>query len=488
MESTKVTITMAQNIEQTNTVSEKLSLKEKIGYALGDVASNFYWRVFDVFLFIFYTDVFGISAAAVGTMMLVTRLIDAFSDPLMGALADRTSTRFGKFRPYLLLGIIPIAAAGILTFTVPDLGDDGKIIWAYGTYIFMMLAYTFINVPYGALLGVVTADSQERTTLTSFRFIGAFSGGTLVAYLTPELVTLLGNGDQALGWQLTMGCYGLISAVLFTLTFFATKERISPPFNQQTSIKQDLIDLSNNKPWLILFSLALIIMFTITLRASTGTFYFKYYVGREDLIGTFTAVYMISLAIGAASTPILSRYFDKRSLLIGLMSLVAVFSAGFYLIPPNNITLMFIMQALIGFCLGPKSPLVFSMYADTADYSQYKNGRRATAMIFSAAAFSQKLGGAFAGAMIGWLLSSMGYVANQQQSPDSLMGILLLNTLIPAIFALLAVWVVKHYSLNEAKMAEISQQLYANENASNQNKPKAKTSQPNLHTQTTAQE
>ncbi|WP_144213567.1 MFS transporter [Shewanella donghaensis] len=442
------------------TTAQKLTLKEKVGYALGDVASNFYWRVFDVFLFIFYTDVFGISAAAVGTMMLVTRIIDAVSDPLMGALADRTKTRFGKFRPYLILGIIPIAAAGVLTFTVPDLGDDGKLIWAYGTYIFMMLAYTFINVPYGALLGVVTSDSQERTTLTSFRFIGAFSGGTLVAYMTPELVTYLGAGNEALGWQLTMACYGLISAVLFCLTFFATKERIAPPANQKTSIKQDIIDLTNNKPWLILFSLALIIMFTITLRASTGTFYFKYYVNREDLIGTFTAVYMISLAIGAASTPLLSRYFDKRTLLITLMTLVAMLSAGFYFIPANNLTLMFVMQALIGFCLGPKSPLVFSMYADTADYSQYKNGRRATAMIFSAAAFSQKLGGAFAGAMIGWILSSMGYVANQQQSPDSLMGILLLNTVIPAVFAILAVWVVKHYSLDEQKMREINQSLY----------------------------
>ncbi|PMG40597.1 MFS transporter [Shewanella sp. 10N.286.52.B9] len=450
----------ATSVKNTSVTFDKLSFKEKVGYALGDVASNFYWRVFDVFLFIFYTDVFGISAAAVGTMMLVTRIIDAVSDPLMGALADRTNTRFGKFRPYLILGIIPIAAAGVLTFTVPDLGDDGKLIWAYGTYIFMMLAYTFINVPYGALLGVVTSNSQERTTLTSFRFIGAFSGGTLVAYMTPELVTYLGVGNEALGWQLTMACYGLISAVLFCLTFFATKERIAPPTNQQTSIKQDIIDLTNNKPWLILFSLALIIMFTITLRASTGTFYFKYYVNREDLIGTFTAVYMISLALGAASTPLLTKYFDKRPLLIGLMTIVAILSAGFYFIPAHNLTLMFIMQALIGFCLGPKSPLVFSMYADTADYSQYKNGRRATAMIFSAAAFSQKLGGAFAGAMIGWMLSSMGYVANQQQSPDSLMGILLLNTIIPAGFALLAVWVVKHYSLDEQKMRQINQSLY----------------------------
>jgi GPH family glycoside/pentoside/hexuronide:cation symporter len=206
----------------------KLLMKEKVGYALGDVASNFYWRVFDVFLFIFYTDVFGLPPAAVGTMMLVTRLIDAISDPLMGATADRTKTRFGKFRPYLLWGAIPLAAAGILVFTVPDTTEGGKLVWAYLTYIFMMLAYTFINVPYGALLGVVTSDSQQRTTLTSFRFIGAFSGGTLVAYLTPELVEWLGNGNEALGWQLTMTVYGVVACGLFVLTFLSTKERIQP--------------------------------------------------------------------------------------------------------------------------------------------------------------------------------------------------------------------------------------------------------------------
>lgn len=230
-----------------------LTIKEKVGYACGDVASNFYWRVFDVFLLIFYTDVFGIPAAAVGTMMLVTRLIDAFTDPLMGALADRTKTRFGKFSPYLLLGILPIVAAGILTFTVPDLDESGKLVWAYLTYIFMMLAYTFINVPYGALLGVITGDTQQRTSLTSFRFIGAFSGGTLVAYLTPELVQIFGGENEALGWQMTMAVYGIAAALLFITAFVTTRERISPPKSQQSSITQDIKDLIHNKPWLVLF-------------------------------------------------------------------------------------------------------------------------------------------------------------------------------------------------------------------------------------------
>jgi GPH family glycoside/pentoside/hexuronide:cation symporter len=436
-----------------------LSIKEKIGYAMGDVASNFYWRVFDAFLFIFYTDIFGLAPAAVGTMMLVTRLIDAFSDPLMGAMADRTQTRFGKFRPYLLWGILPLATAGVLTFTVPDLNDGGKLVWAYCTYIFMMLAYTFINVPYGALLGVVTADSQQRTTLTSFRFIGAFSGGTLVAYMTPKLVAFLGQGNEALGWQLTMTAYGFVALVLFVITFLSTKERISPPVGQKTPILQDVKDLLANKPWLVLFSLALIIMLTITLRGSVGTFYFKYHVGREDLIAEFLAIYMIALGIGAASTPLLSRFFDKKTLLIILMSIVALLSALFFFVPKDAIWLMYSLQFAIGLCLGPKSPLVFSMYADTADYSQWRNGRRATAMIFSAASFSQKLGGAIAGAMMGWMLGALGYVANQQQNEGSELAIVLLMTLIPAAFALLAVFIVRFYSLSEKQIKLIQHEL-----------------------------
>ncbi len=437
-----------------------LKLSEKIAYACGDVASNFYWRVFDVFLFIFYTDVFGLSPAAVGTMMLVTRLIDAFSDPMMGALADRTKTKFGKFRPYLLWGILPIAAAGVLTFTVPDLGEDGKLVWAYATYIFMMLAYTFINVPYGALLGVITPNSQDRTSLTSFRFIGAFSGGSLVAYLTPELVAYLGNGNETQGWQYTMMIYGAVAALLFTITFLGTKERIAPPQNQQSSIMQDLKDLSQNKPWLILFSLALIVMMTISIRGSVGTFYFKYFANREDLIGQFSLVYMLSLACGAAITPLLTRFIDKRRLLMLLMSAVTLLSIAFYFVPRDNITLMFLLQGLIGLALGPKSPLVFSMYADTADFSQWRTGRRATAMIFSAAAFSQKLGGALAGAMIGWLLASLGYVANQVQSGASENGIVLLMTLIPAVFAALAVPVLYFYPLSERKVEDIQRELF----------------------------
>ena len=449
----------------------QLSVGEKIGYACGDLASNFYWRIFDVFLFIFYTDVFGLSAAAVGTMMLVTRLIDAFSDPLMGAIADRTKTKMGKFRPYLLWGIIPMIAAGVLTFTIPDVSDNNKLIWAYGTYIFMMLAYTFINVPYGALLGVITPDSQQRTTLTSFRFIGAFSGGSLVAYMTPELVNYLGQGDEALGWQYTMLIYGLVAAVLFVITFLSTTERVCPPAHQKTPILQDLKDLTQNKPWKVLFVLALIIMMTISLRGSSGTFYFKYYVERPDLIGSFAMAYMIALAVGAACTPLLTKLIDKRRLLMVLMTIVAALSLIFYFVPSDDITSMYVLQILIGLALGPKSPLVFSMYADTADFSQWRTGRRATAMIFSAAAFAQKLGGALAGAMIGWLLASLGYVANQVQTGSSQEGIVLLMTLIPAIFAAIAVPLIYFYPLDEKQLKILQYDLLINGDREQQELP-----------------
>jgi len=439
--------------------SSKLSFREKAGYACGDVASNFYWRVFDVFLFIFYTDVFGLPAATVGTMMLVTRIIDAVSDPVMGAVADRTNTRFGKFRPYLVWGIIPIASAGVLTFTVPDIGDSSKIVWAYATYIFMMLTYTFINVPYGALLGVITENSQQRTILTSFRFIGAFSGGSLVAFMTPELVDWFGQGDDKIGWQYTMALYGAISAVLFLVTFFTVKERISPPPNQQTKVSTDIKDLFSNKPWCVLFVLALVIMVTISLRASSGTFYFKYYVGEEDLIGSFTTVYLLALMVGAALTPIMTKFIDKKTLLIVLMTVVGLLSFIFYFIPKDQIVLMFVLQAMIGLALGPKSPLVFSMYADTADYSELKTGRRATAMVFSAAAFAQKLGGAIAGATIGWILSSLGYQANVIQSSSSEFGIVMLMTLIPAVFAFAAVGITKLYPLSAQELLDVHKQL-----------------------------
>ncbi|MGA9658325.1 MAG: MFS transporter [Asticcacaulis sp.] len=438
---------------------QRPGLLEKLSYGTGDLAFNFYWTTLSAFGLIFYTDVFGISPIAAGTMLLVSRIFDAFSDPVIGALADRTQTRFGRFRPYLMGGIIPLSILGIVTFSVPNLSEPMKLVYAYISYNLLMLAYTVCNIPYNALSGVMSANTQDRTTLNSFRFVGGFLGGTIVTYCTPWLVAKLGGGTAAQGWPLTMAIYGVVAIAILSFLFSKARERIAPPLGQKTNPLADIADLMRNRPWLVLFALALIIMVTITLRMSTSAYYMRYVVERPDLIGGFLTLYGISLAAGAACTPILTRFFDKKHLMMGLMALVALLSISFYFIPKDQIVLMFVMQILIGLCLGPKSPLAYSMYADTADFTEYKTGRRATAMTYAAATFSQKLGGALASFIIGAALSSVGYVANAAQSADSRQSILLLMSIAPGIVAAIAVATVSFYSLNKTRMAEITQEL-----------------------------
>lgn len=437
----------------------RIGLKEKINYGIGDLGFNFYWANISAFLMIFYTDVFGISAAAAGTMMLVTKIIDAFTDPAMGAIADRTKSRFGRFRPYLLWGALPMAAAGVLTYTTPNLGEGGKLLWAYGTYSLMMLIYTFLNIPYSALSGVITAHSQERTTLISFRFIAAFTGTTIVNYFTLDLVACLGRGDETLGWQLTMALYGLIASVIFFTVFTGTRERVKPPPMQKTKVAHDIKDLLHNRPWIVLFSLALIIMITITMRSGASAYYMKYYVERPDLINDFLTVYGLALAAGAAFTPLMTRFFGKKQLMIILMTVTGILSITLFFVPKDAVWLMFTLQIAIGLVLGPKSPLAFSMYADTADFTEWKTGRRATGMTFSAANFSQKLGGALASFGIGILLASMGYVANEAQSDASKLGILLVISVIPGIIALIAALVMRFYSLDNRQLEIVQHEL-----------------------------
>lgn len=439
----------------------RLPLREKVSYGIGDFGFNLYWANISAFLLIFYTDVMGLAAGAVGTMMLVTKLVDAVADPFMGAIADRTRTRWGRFRPYLLFAAVPLAITGVLTWTVPDLEGGGRLLWAYVTFTLMMFVYTVLSMPYSALSGVMTADSQQRTTLISFRFIAAFAGTTLVNWLTLDLVRWLGRGDEQLGWQLTMVLYGIVAVATFVAVFANTRERIEPPPQQRSTMRQDVLDLLGNKPWLVLFVLALVIMVTIVMRSGSLVYYLKYYVSRPELTGLFLGSYSVALAIGAALTPLLTRLLDKRRLMMGLMAGVGVISCAMYFVPKEQIWVMFALNTLVGLLLGPKSPLAFSMYADCADFTEWKTGRRATAMTFAAATFSQKLGGAVASAAIAWMLAAMGYIANQAQSDASRLGIVLLLTVIPGVVALVAVWVMKAYPLNDAALARVQAELQA---------------------------
>jgi glycoside/pentoside/hexuronide:cation symporter, GPH family len=420
---------------------------------------NFYWTNIATFLLFFYTEVFGISAAAAASMMFAIKIINAFTDPMIGALADRTESRFGKFRPFLVWMALPLAGAGVLTYTTPDLSGNGKLIWAYASYLCLMVCYTGINIPYNALSGVMSADPQERSTINGLRFIFAFAGSMIVTAATPRMVALLGGGNDKLGWQWTMAAWGLLATLLFLTTFLNTRERIAPPPGQKTQVWQDIGDLSRNRPWMVLFFLALIIMVTITLRTTTAAYYFKYFVGRPALLAGFVPAYMGAAAAGAALTPVMTRFVDKKKLMMILMSLTAILSSAFFFLDKDDVALMFGLQIAMGLVLGPKSPLAFSMYADTADYNEWRCGRRATGMTFAAATFSQKLGTALAVAVIGSVFTALGYVPNAVQSSGSQDGIVLLMSIIPAGFALLAVGVMFFYDLDRKQLARIQAEL-----------------------------
>ena len=442
--------------------------REKLSYGLADMGFNFYWANIATFLMIFYTDTFGISAAAAGSMLFAIKIVNAFTDPMIAAAADRTRTRFGKFRPYLIWMALPLAMAGVLTYTTPNLGENGKLFWAYGTYLLMMVCYTGINIPYNALSGVMSSDAQERSTINGLRFIFAFGGSMLVTAATPFMVKWLGGGNERLGWQLTMVFWGAAASCIFLVTFINTRERIAPAAAQQTNVGQDVADLAHNGPWLVLFFLALIIMITITMRTSAAAYYFKYYVGRPDLMAAFVPAYMAAAAAGASLTPVLTKFVEKRALLILLMSTTGILSIAFYFIPKDQVAWMFALQIAIGLVLGPKSPLAFAMYADTADYNEWRTGRRATAMTFAAATFSQKLGTALAAAVMGWVFTALGYVANTAQSAQSQTGIVLMMSFIPAGFAFAAVGVMLFYRLDNAQMAQIQDDLARRKGASSE--------------------
>lgn len=439
--------------------SGRLSVKEKIGYGLGDTASNFYWQMFNNFLMFFYTDVFGIPAAAAGTMFGVTRIWDTFIDPVMGIVADRTTTKWGKFRPFLLWIALPIGVIGVLTFTTPDLSVSGKIAYAYVTLTLLMAAYTAINTPYSALMGVLTPNSLERTSLSSYRFVLAFAGTIVVQGATLPLVKFFGKGNQAAGFQLTMVVFSILAVVLFVLTFLGTRERVQPPKGQKTSLKKDLRDLIHNRPWMVLFFMGIFALSYNSIRSGAVIYYFKYYVAKQDMTSIFMVVGTIAAILGVMSTKFLTKLMGKRNLYMLVMTLVSLISVGFYFIPKENITLIFAVHILISFVLGPTAPLIWAMYADTADYSEWKWGRRATGLVFSAATFAQKFGWAIGGALAGWLLAYYGFKANVVQTETAQNGIRLMISVIPAVGSLLAAATAWFYTLNEPMMKTIEKEL-----------------------------
>jgi len=441
--------------------SSRLSWRERISYGLGDTGFNFYWTNLSAFLLFFYTEVFGITAAIAGSMMIIVKVINAFTDAGLGAIADRTQTRYGKYRPFLMWGALPLCVSGVLLYTTPDLGTQGKAVWAFGTYLLMMTCYTLVSIPYSALSGVITANPVERDIINSARFVGGYLGAALVTWGTQKLVKILGQGNDVLGWQLVMVFWGVAASIIFTITFLNTRERVAAVVSTQPRIMDDVKDLISNVPWIAVFTLNLMVMVLLTLRTSTTLYYFKYYVGKPDFSAQFLPIFMLSAVAGAFSAPFLLRFFEKKTLLVLLMLATGLFSLAFYFVPPDGIIYMVILQVLIGFALGVKPPLTFSMLADTADYNEWRRGRRATAMTFAAGVFSQKLGSVLATLFITAVFTALGYQANQTQTAESLTGIVFLMSVIPAALAFLSVAVLAFYKLDKKTMAQIQSDLAA---------------------------
>jgi len=458
-----------------NSDTQNVPITERIGYAVGDTASNLFFQTFILFITIFYTDVFGISAKAVGTMFLVTKIWDAVNDPMMGLIADRTKTRWGKFRPYIIWFAIPFGIVGILTFTTPNLSPGGKLIYAYITYTLLMMLYTIVNVPYSALMGVITSNARVRTIISQFRFVAAFIGGLIVQFSALRMVQKFGAGNDALGWQRAMMVLSSLAVVLFFITFKTTKERVQPPKGQKSQLKEDLKDLGKNKPWLMIGGATVFQLTHILIRTSCIMYYFTYFVQNQEvmLLGklhSFSYQGMVSVFFMAGSVfqilgSLLASYFSKvlgrKYTYAGFLGASGIFSALFFFLGPSDIILMFAFHFLVSFALGPVSVLQWAMYADTADYSELETGRRATGLIMSASLFALKLGVALGASILAWILAAYGYVPNVQQTATSLLGIRLSISVYAAIPALVGAAIMFYYPLTNEKMVEIEEKLNA---------------------------
>ena len=522
----------------------KLSIKEKIGYALGDGAANIAWRGVATFLFIFYTDVFGLSPVTVGVLMLVARFSDGISDVLMGIIGDRTTSKYGKFRPWILWTAVPLAAILSLLFTSPDFSSSGKIIYAYITYIFFTLIYTANNIPYGALMAVMTGDDKERISLGSFRMVGAFGGGMLVQGALLFLVAYYGNVnpsidiqkldnqkykievsaasdienvniktengiatftwdnaslnekeniptnrksfsmesnkkyafivtgesnltkdsisiiDQKNGYSNSMYIMSVFLAILMFITFYTTKERVHPPKTQKNNLKQDFKDLIANKPWLVLLVIGLLFNIYNSIKQGIVIIYFTHYLNNQLLSASFLIGLMFASIAGAMVTAPLGKKLGKRNLFIYALLFSGVVNALLMFCEPTDITAIFSIGILSEFAAAIFPTLFFVMLGDAADYSEFKNGRRATGLIYSAGSFATKFGGGIAGAIIGFVLGAFNY--NGQDSvaiEGAIPGIIMLMSWIPAIITLIAAGLMLLYPLTQDKIDEITLEL-----------------------------
>lgn len=477
----------------------KLSLKEKIGYSLGDLSANLIFQTLMTFLAFFYTDVYRIPPASASAIIFAGGMIGAFFNPIMGAIADRTNTRWGKFRPWILWTSVPFGVMALLAFSTPDFSDNGKIIYALVTYILLVMVYSANNLPYAALSGVLTGDMAERNSISSFRFIAVMVAQFIVQALLLPLVLILGDGDKTKGFENVMGIFAGVGVLFFIITFLTTKERIIPKPEQSSSLKQDLADLFRNKPWIVMLITTIFVFITLSLKGGMYVYYFENYLSEAhlaaflDQIGfngfidglnnmltgmglvgfqwpedaptsgfsLFNAGGIIFMIVGIILSKRLADRFGKRDVFGISLFLSAVCLLAFYAYAPYSISLVFISQLLHGFFYGLTIPLLWAMIADVADFSEWKNNRRATAIIFSAMIFGLKVGLSIGGALVAGILAMFGYNESLgTQSPETILGIKLSISVFPTItFLVSVIAVLFFYEINKEKEVQIEQEL-----------------------------
>ncbi len=458
-------------------MNNQLKIKEKIGYGFGDFASSLFWKIFSMYLTFFYTDIVEINPESVAFMFILVRLWDGLNDPIMGVIADRTNTKQGKFRPFLLWIAIPFAIIGILTFSTWNFGPSGKLVYAYITYTLMMMVYTAINVPYGSLMAVMTDDAKERTTLASYRFIGAYSGGIAMTASAPYILDFFKSmgANPAKSYQYMVIIYAAVATFFFIMTYLWTKERVKP-IAQKNSIWNDLKDLVKNAQWFIMLGVGILMLIFNTFRDSSIMYYFKYYiqdqsvplfgnVAWDKLAGAYMTVWLGTNMLGVLLAKPVSNRFGKKITYIAAMFCAALFSVVLYVLQPHQISFIFILNVFIGVSAGIVLPLNWSMYADIADYSELQTGRRATGLIFSSSSMSQKLGLTIGGAIPLYILASYGFEANAIQTNESLEGIKLMISIFPGIAAAASGALLLLYKLTDKFMAGVTIKLQEKRNS-----------------------
>lgn len=473
-----------------NKISHKLSVVEKVGYSLGDLAANLVFQTLITYLAYFYTDIYGLDTNHASAIMLIVGLIAAFGfNPIIGALADRTISKWGKFRPWILFTSIPLGVVALLAFSTPDFSYKGKVIYAAATYTLLLLLYAANNLPYSALSGVITGSMKERNSMSAYRFVAVMFAQFFVQVFMLSIIETAGNGDKAIGIEKVMTWLAIIGTIMLIITFSTTKERVIPKPEQKSTLKEDLKDLSKNKPWIIMLILTTLVFITLAMKGGSYVYYFKNYVDSNELtsfispildfmtsiganffgedpvsagFGLFNAGGIIFMIVGIGLSKRLADKYGKRDVFKVFLLVSTLFIIAFYFFSKKSVELMFISQILHGFFYGITIPLLWAMIADVADFSEWKNNRRATAIIFSAMMVGLKLGLTIGGSLVAWILGLYNYQSQANtQVETAIQGIKMLVSMYPAIPFLIGTILLFFYEINKSMETKIETELRA---------------------------